>query len=90
MDEIILDGALVTSTEILHKCLQAQLPLPEYYGCSLDALWDALSTYEKPLTLTIHKVDQLQKNLGEYGTKLVNILLALPKENSKIQLHLKG
>ena len=37
-----LDGAAAGDRETLHRYLRGQLPLPEYYGDNLDALYDAL------------------------------------------------
>ena len=41
--EYRIDLSGVTARKELHKRLKEQLPMPEWYGCNLDALYDALT-----------------------------------------------
>lgn len=43
----VLDGAKIFSAEQLHQELKCRLPLPEWYGNNLDALYDCLTTMEE-------------------------------------------
>lgn len=49
-----LDGAAMTSPEILHDYLVEAFALPAYYGRNLDALWDLLSARSRPYTIHLH------------------------------------
>lgn len=79
-----LDGSILKSKEELHSTIQWQLQLPEYYGRNLDALWDVLSTWSKPLSIEVTNTAQLKVNLGDYADALLDLLRDAEAENKKI------
>ena len=79
-----LDGTVLESKEELHNTVFYQLALPDYYGRNLDALWDVLSTWSKPLSIEVTNTAQLKVNLGDYADALLDLLRDAEAENKKI------
>lgn len=81
MKSIVLNGALFTSKNILHKILKKELLLPDYYGENLDALWDSL-TCDIPLPIEIQWINfnKSKKNLGEYADDALNVFIDASEE----------
>lgn len=83
-----LDGTVLKSKEELHNTIAWQLSLPDYYGHNLDALWDVLSTWSKPLQIEVSNIVLLQKHLGEYEEALLQVLNDVVAENDAITLNI--
>ena len=89
MDNILtlnLDGTVLKSKEELHSTISWQLQLPDYYGRNLDALWDVLSAWDKPLIIKVTNTAQLYDYLGDYAQSLLELLRDVAAENSTITL----
>ena len=76
-----IDLSKVKTREELHDLLQEELPLPEYYGRNLDALYDLLTEPTEPATLTIYAWDKLAETLGEKAAPLRRVLEDAGQEN---------
>lgn len=87
-DKLVLniDGAVIESKEELHNTIAWQLSLPAYYGHNLDALWDVLSTWTKPLIIEVTHTAQLKGTLEEYADALLDLLRDVKAENGAITL----
>lgn len=84
---LILDGEAIASKEMLHKVIAAQLRLPEWYGNNLDALYDCLTDYQEPLDVILLRYDALQETLGNYATRLQQVLRDAAGENGRIAIY---
>lgn len=71
MNIYVLDCTCMTDREITHTYLMEILPLPPYYGCNLDALYDCLWELT-PCTVTLQNAEALEM-LGEYGEALLEV-----------------
>ena len=60
----------VTTKEELHERLAENLPLPEYYGGNLDALYDVLTEQGSEWNVIIYNTVDLAKELPDYFGKL--------------------
>ena len=49
--QVFLNGNDITNREQLHDALSEALELPEWYGRSLDALYDCLTDLSVPTTI---------------------------------------
>ena len=67
-----LDGENFVDKDATYDYLIDELNLPEYQGRNLDALWDTLSMY-KDVEIRILNARSIQRNLGEYGTYLLDL-----------------
>ncbi len=67
-----LDGENFVDKDATYDYLIEELNLPEYQGRNLDALWDTLSMY-KDVEIRILNARSIQRNLGEYGTYLLDL-----------------
>ena len=83
-----LDGAVLKTKEELHSKIQWQLNLPDYYGRNLDALWDVLSTWNKPLCIEVTHIAELQNYLGDYADALFQLLNDVVQENTAVTLQI--
>lgn len=89
MQEIILDGRKINDKKEAHAYLKEKLEMPEYYGNNLDALWDVLSTYDKPVRVELIHEDALVASLGTYGEALIETFQDAVEANSNIEFQTK-
>ncbi len=85
MELIILNGKKMTSKEVTHTYLKQKLSHPDYHGSNLDALFDVLSTYNKPIKIILINEEDLIKQLGDYGNSLLQVFHDSIKENPNIK-----
>ena len=86
MAEIILDGWEIASVEEVHERFARALPLPEYYGRNLDALFDCLTDRREPVTVRLLHREALEDRLGGRGRALVRLLRRAARENPQVAL----
>ena len=70
--QIHLNGNDITNREQLHDALSEALELPEWYGRSLDALYDCLTDLSVPTTIHVEnwpEEDYMQRALACCGTQ---------------------
>lgn len=70
---VVLDGKLMKNNDDAHDYLQTELQIEEYYGNNLDALWDALITYDLPIKVKLINYNELIENLGDYGFAIISV-----------------
>lgn len=68
----------ILSKEQFHNEMKQLFEFPDYYGNNLDSLWDLLTEKDK-LNLEIHNSKYFNKNLGEYGDKVIELFNDLLK-----------
>ncbi|MBO5355785.1 MAG: barstar family protein [Clostridia bacterium] len=57
----------------VHPILQRALDFPEYYGGSLDALWDCLTDMVgRPIHIEIIGLEVIERKFSDYAKKLVD------------------
>ncbi len=88
MIKVTLNGRNMNSKEIAHLYMKWNLQVPEYYGTNLDALWDVLSTYDKPIQINLINKDKLIENLGDYGEAIIEVFQDAQKENNNINFEI--
>ncbi len=71
---VVLDGAMITGKEELHARIKELCRLPEYYGGTLDALYDVLTDREEALELHLVNAGKITEVLGDYGTAFFETL----------------
>lgn len=84
MKEITLNGAYMRSKRGAHIYIKEQLDAPEYYGENLDALWDVLTSYSKPIKINFVNMDKSIGCLGEYGKSIIQVFQDAEEENKNI------
>ena len=85
---VILDGGRMTDRETLWDYLKETLPLHDYFGRNLDALYDELTEYRKPLTVKLVGREQLETFLGGYAEMLIDTLLDAAEENGYLDVQI--
>ena len=80
--EYKLDFKGITDKEGLHDYLRSVLPLPDYYGRNLDALYDALT--EMPLCMiSLRHLEDLEC-LGDYALSFAETLEEAAASNLRL------
>ncbi len=85
MRKIKLDGNMMKSKDQSHIYMQQTLQIPGYYGKNLDALWDALSSYTRPIVIELQNPKTLAENLGSYGRLIIKVFEDAIDENESMQ-----
>lgn len=60
----------IAKKEEFHELLAKELPLPDYYGGNLDALYDILTEYGEGWNLIFYNILQAEPQLSDYLTKV--------------------
>ncbi len=89
MIKVILNGKYMSSKDYVHLYMKYELNIKDYYGGNLDALWDALSTYNKPMKVSLINKDILIDNLGEYGHSIIKVFEDARESNPNIDFQIK-
>ena len=56
----------------IHPIIQKALDFPDYYGGSLDALWDCLrDMVGEPIHIEIIGLELIERRFGDYAAKLI-------------------
>ncbi|MBQ9803023.1 MAG: barstar family protein [Clostridia bacterium] len=67
-----IDFSNVTYYIEIHSIIQKALDFPEYYGGSLDALWDCLrDMVGEPIHIEIIGLEVIEQKFGNYASKLI-------------------
>lgn len=86
MKRCILDGRKIVSLNDFYDQLSFHLPLPDYFGHNLDALWDILSTdIEGPFEIVWKNSDDSKKLMGKDFERIVELFKNLEKERDDFQ-----
>jgi ribonuclease inhibitor len=86
---LTLNARKMTMREEAHAHMMARLRLPEWYGKNLDALNDCLGEINAPTRIVVRFAPMLKESLGEYGTKLLDVLEHAVEENPNLQITLR-
>lgn len=82
---VTIDGAAIETREALHDAMQARLALPEYYGRTLDALYDCLTDVHEDLELRLLHARALEEHLGGYAVVMRRMLRDACDENPHLR-----
>ncbi len=73
MEEYVVDFSGVTDKESFHACLKKSLPLPEWYGENLDALYDSLTELDDAC-IYFKNCGQAAASLADYYNSFLNVI----------------
>ena len=80
MKRYIVNFKKVTTREEMYALLEKKLPLPEYFGCNLDALHDVLT--EAGYTLEVRSIGHLRDVLGDYADTFCKVIGDVEKDST--------
>ena len=72
-NEYIIDLEGVESEDDLHDRLEESLPLPDYYGRNLDALYDVLTEYGDGWHVVIENIDLVDEEIRPYVDDMIGV-----------------
>ena len=88
--EFRLSGKAIRNLQEFYHEIARKLPLPEYFGRNLDALWDVLTTdIEGPVELIWEDSAASQKAMGKAFDKISALLREMEKEREDFKVHLR-
>ena len=76
---IDLDG--IYSADELHELIAKNLPLPDYYGGTLDALYDVFSEVNEDWEIEWTSMDLAEAVMGKYIRSLEKMCRRVTQEN---------
>ena len=80
---ITLNGSAMTDRESIYAELHAKMPLPEYFGNNLDALFDVLTETEGEIVL---ENSEALTAAGGYGQMFLRVLNDAAKANPALKV----
>ena len=86
MKEIVLNGISLTARDEVHRLFAAELEFPEWYGNTLDSLYDCLTDLRYDVVIHICDIESLESALGSYARRLMGVLRDASSENPRIKL----
>ncbi len=88
MKTLTVDGRCCRTPELTQEYLAKKTFFPTHYGKNLDALWDALTAYGRPIRIRVRYPASLERNLGEYGQKILAVFRQAAETNESITLEI--
>ena len=83
-----IDLSKANTREELHDLLQEELPLPEYYGRNLDALYDVLTGVCEPMEIRLLNVSGAKDLPGGYMESFLELCRDVREDNPLVRIHL--
>lgn len=81
MPRAVISAETVRSMDDVYDVVAAALPLPEWFGRNLDALWDTLSTdVPGPFEIEVQQTDALAAALGPHYQPFLTVFRDLDAE----------
>ncbi len=81
-----IDAACFTSRKDTHLYLKKVFKNCEYYGNSLDALHDVLTSMMRPTNIKISNFAKAKETLGEYADSLTEVFEDSAKRNENLNI----
>ena len=81
-----IDLAGVTTKAELHDILVKELPLPEYYGHNLDALYDVLTDTTEAWNIIFYNTTTMEEALPDYLDNLKKLSARARKESPNLKI----
>ena len=69
-----------------HELLENELPLNEYYGRNLDALYDELTAQSEGWSLHFFDCEEAEKALGNYFSSFQRMCRDAEEENQYLEI----
>lgn len=81
MTEFVIDLKDVYTPDELHERIAQIIPVPEYYGANLDALYDVLTEQSEGWTIIFSSASVPETTMGKYMRNLRRMCAAAAEEN---------
>ena len=86
MEEIIIDCSPIRTKEDLHKVFREALSFPDWYGNTLDSLYDCLTDCTGKVRILNWEI--AEATLGNYGGKAKKVIAAAAVHNTALDLYI--
>lgn len=89
MYKFVIEGEKITKKAEFFESVSAQIPLPEWFGKNLDALYDVITCDLLPkgnAEAEIVNLKALRKNLGSYADALISMLSDIAAGDKRFEL----
>jgi len=86
MQTYTIDLYDVFNADELHKAIRKALPLPEYYGNNLDALYDVMTEWTEQICIVFLNVEEAEVTMPKYMKALRRLCMDVQKECPNIEI----
>lgn len=86
MQTYTIDLDEVFNADELHRAIRKALPLPQHYGNNLDALYDVLTEWTEPVSITFLNVDEAEVTMPKHMKALRRMCRDVQEENPNIEI----
>ena len=86
MNNYIVDLTGVYSADDFHKVLRETLPLPDYYGDNLDALYDVFTEWSGPSRIEFQNTGEMEAFMPKYLRALKRLCEDAAEENPELEI----
>lgn len=84
--EVVLKGSDFVTRDEIHRLFAVELEFPEWYGNTLDSLYDCLTDLRYDVVIHVCDIEPLESALGSYARRLMRVLRDASSENPRIKL----
>ena len=74
----------------VHEHIAKEFQFPDYYGANLDALYDMLSEYIRPITIEILGLDEIDGEFAEDMNHMLDMFEYMQDENENFHCLIDG
>lgn len=81
---VLLDADKLKEKDVFHPYFKEKLSIKGYHGNNLDAMWDALSSFNRKLRIYIYNYKEMKNEKETYRNDIIEILEELEETYNNI------
>ena len=81
---VLLDADKLKEKDVFNPYFKEKLLINGYYGNNLDAMWDALSSFNRKLSIYIYNYKEMENEKESYRNKIIETLNELEETYGNI------
>ncbi len=82
---VLINAEKLKDKDSFHPYFKDKLSIKGYYGNNLDAMWDALSGFNRKLSIYIYNFVEMEDEKQGYRNKVIETLEELEREYDNIK-----
>lgn len=82
---VLIDANKLKDKDDFHLYFKEKLSIKGYYGNNLDGMWDALSGFNRKLSIYIYDFVEMEDEKESYRNKVIETLEELQREYDNIK-----
>lgn len=82
---VLIDANKLKDKDKFHPYFKEKLSINGYYGNNLDAMWDALSSFNRKLDIYLYNYIEMENEKDSYRNKIIETLKELDESYDNIR-----